>query len=42
MSFLLGLVIGLIVGWNFMEQPTWVKNLVNNIYNKIVEKLSKK
>ncbi len=26
-EFLLGAGIGLIVGWNFLPQPQWVKNL---------------
>lgn len=26
-EFLLGAVIGLVVGWNFLPQPQWVKDL---------------
>lgn len=41
-SFVLGLVVGLIVGWNFLPQPQWVKNLVDKVVAKISDKLSKK
>ncbi len=26
-EFVLGAVIGLVVGWNFLPQPQWVKDL---------------
>lgn len=25
MGFVIGLIVGLVVGWNFMPQPEWVK-----------------
>jgi len=40
-SFVLGLVVGLIVGWNFLPQPQWVKNLVDKVVAKISNKFSK-
>lgn len=24
--FIVGLAVGLVIGWNFMEQPTWAKD----------------
>ena len=42
MTFLSGLVVGLIVGWNFLPQPQWVKSLVEKVVAKISDKLSKK
>ena len=38
MTFITGILIGLVVGWNFLPQPIWVKNLVTLAYNKIVGK----
>ena len=29
LGFLLGIVVGLIVGWNFLPQPVWVKIILN-------------
>lgn len=29
LGFLLGTVVGLIVGWNFLPQPVWVKTKLN-------------
>lgn len=26
-EFLVGLAVGLVVGWHFLPQPQWVKNL---------------
>ena len=40
-SFVLGLVVGLIVGWNFLPQPQWVKNLVDKVVDKVKEKMNK-
>ena len=40
-SFVLGLVVGLIVGWNFLPQPQWVKTLVDKVVAKISDKFSK-
>lgn len=31
-GFILCFLIGLIVGWNFLPQPEWVKNLVDKIF----------
>lgn len=31
---LIWLVIGLLVGWNVLPQPTWVKNLVSKVLPK--------
>ena len=41
MTFLFGLVVGLIVGWNFLPQPQWVKNLVDKVVAKVKEKLNR-
>ena len=27
-EFIIGLVAGLIIGWNFLPQPQWVKDLL--------------
>lgn len=27
LTFLAGVAVGLVVGWNFLPQPQWVKNL---------------
>lgn len=27
----LGFVVGLVVGWNFLPQPAWVKGLISKI-----------
>jgi len=40
-SFLFGLVVGLIVGWNFLPQPQWFKSLVDKVVAKISDKFSK-
>lgn len=28
-NLLIGIAIGLVVGWNFLPQPQWVANLLN-------------
>lgn len=33
-TFFIGLAVGLIIGWNFLPQPEWVKNIISNIKNK--------
>jgi len=38
MDWILFFVVGLIVGWNLLPQPLWVKN----IYDKIKAKFTKK
>jgi hypothetical protein len=35
MGFLLGLVIGLLVGWNLLPQPQWVVNLWEKFKAKV-------
>ena len=30
-GFILGAVVGLVVGWNFLPQPQWAKDLVAKI-----------
>jgi hypothetical protein len=35
MQFILGVVIGLVVGWNLFPQPEWVKNLYDKVRAKI-------
>lgn len=29
-SLVLGFVVGLIVGWNFMSQPKWIKDKIDS------------
>ena len=41
MTFLFGLVVGLIVGWNFLPQPQWVKTLVDKVVAKVKEKMNR-
>jgi|TARA_R110000851_G_scaffold141324_2_gene279221 hypothetical protein len=41
MTFLFGLIVGLIVGWNFLPQPQWVKKLVDKVVTKVKEKFNK-
>jgi hypothetical protein len=41
MTFLFGLIVGLIVGWNFLTQPQWVKKLVDKVVTKVKEKFNK-
>lgn len=33
-ELLLGFVAGLLVGWNLLPQPHWVKKLVEKVKNK--------
>lgn len=33
-ELLIGIAIGLVVGWNFLPQPTWVRNLWNRWFGK--------
>lgn len=33
-TFALGAVVGLVVGWNFLPQPEWVKNAVDAVKSK--------
>ena len=35
MSFIVGLVIGLLVGWNLLPQPQWVIDLWNKLKTKV-------
>lgn len=35
LTFLLGISVGLLVGWNLLSQPTWVKNGLEKIREKI-------
>ena len=37
MQFILGAIVGLIVGWNLLPQPEWAKEL----YDKAVAKIKK-
>lgn len=32
--FFIGLAAGLVIGWNFLPQPEWVKTLISKIRNK--------
>jgi hypothetical protein len=34
MELALGLAIGLVIGWNFLPQPVWIKNKINNLLGK--------
>lgn len=29
MEFILGIVVGAVIGWNFLPQPKWVKDLLS-------------
>jgi len=33
-EMLIGAVVGLIVGWNFLPQPAWVKKLVDKVLGR--------
>jgi len=35
MWFLLGLATGLVIGWNFLPQPAWVKDKVEGLKSKL-------
>lgn len=30
-ELIIGFVAGLVVGWNFLPQPAWVKNLLSKV-----------
>ncbi len=32
--FAIGLVVGLVVGWNFLPQPPWLKDIVTKLLKK--------
>jgi hypothetical protein len=34
-GFILGVVVGLVVGWNFLPQPAWAKRSVDSVRNKV-------
>lgn len=34
-EFLTGIAIGLIIGWNFLHQPEWIKQKLNEIRSKL-------
>lgn len=34
MSIMFGFAIGLVVGWNFLSQPKFIKTLLDNLLNK--------
>ncbi len=34
---LIGAVVGLIVGWNFLPQPVWAKAIFDKFFNKNTE-----
>lgn len=34
-GFVIGALVGLIVGWNFLPQPEWVLKLVNKAEDKV-------
>lgn len=33
LSFFIGIAIGLILGWNFLAQPEWVKTALTKVKN---------
>jgi hypothetical protein len=33
--FLIGVAVGLVIGWNFMPQPAFVKNAVDAVRSKL-------
>jgi hypothetical protein len=33
--FVLGVAIGLVVGWNFLPQPEWVKEKIDELRSKL-------
>ena len=35
MTFVLGVVVGLLIGWNFLAQPSWAKRLVDKAKAKV-------
>lgn len=38
MTFLFGVAVGLIVGWNFLPQPVWVAEKVALVVKKLTGK----
>lgn len=34
-GFILGVVVGLLVGWNFLKQPEWVATNVTKLRTKL-------
>ena len=34
---LVGIAIGLVIGWNFLAQPAWVKENLDKIKDKIIQ-----
>jgi hypothetical protein len=32
--FVIGFVAGLVVGWNFLPQPAWLKDMVSKLFKK--------
>lgn len=32
---LFGIIVGLVIGWNLIPQPVWVKNLIDRAIEKI-------
>ena len=32
-NLLIGVAIGLVIGWNFLPQPEWVKRLIDKVRN---------
>lgn len=41
MGTIITFVIGLIVGWNFLKQPEWSKNLVDLAVSKVKNLIAK-
>ena len=39
MGFLLGVMVGLVIGWNVLPQPTFVKNGIEQLVSYIRSKL---
>ncbi len=35
MEFIVGVIVGLVVGWNFLPQPEWAKNAVDKVWTKV-------
>jgi len=35
LQFIIGIVVGLLIGWNLFKQPNWVKNIIEKIKIKI-------
>lgn len=39
--FIIGIGIGLIIGWNLLPQPAWVKAIYNRAEGKVKEEVDK-